>query len=300
MKILPPLPGRKIPSWRLEALTPRPCPVCRRENDADYLRPDRLEVSRCRGCGLFYVRAVPDAADLASLYETYWSDYRPRRPGKKQLFNFRPPFLAGLNKFIALKGAKVLDVGCGWGENLFYLKNAGAIGQGVEINKHASDFVKTGGFTVYDDDFLAVEFSDKFDVIIMADIIEHPPEPLRFLDKARSLLNNQGLLIIQTPNGYVNHRAPYDAHYFLKVDFEHLQFFNAECLRYISQQFPWQIEFLLTWGYPAFGIPGPEGGARSPWWTFGQRALSKIRRIPGLTDPWGVASYQLTIYLKNR
>ena len=299
MIILPPLPGRKIPPWRLDSLTTRPCPICRRDNEAGYLRPDRLEVSRCLGCGLFYVKTIPAPSELASIYETYWSDYRPRLRGKTPLFTSRPQFLTALKKFIDLKGAQVLDVGSGFGEILFYLKKVGAIGSGVEINQQASDYLKNHGLTVYNDDFLAVDFSDKFDVIIMADILEHPLEPHLFLDKALSLLNNQGLLIIQTPNGYVNHHAPYDDHYFLKVDFEHLQFFNAECFRYLSQQLPWRIEFLLTWDYPAFGIPGPEGGAKSRWWTFLQRARSKMQRIPCLTDPWGVASYQLTIYLRK-
>jgi len=299
MITLPPLPGRKIPSWRLDSLTVRPCPICRKDNAAVYLRPDRLEVSRCLGCGLYYVRTIPAPSELAALYETYWSDYRPGRPGKQQLCNFRPPFLTALNKFIDLKGAKVLDVGSGLGENLFYLKKVGALGRGVEINKQASDFVNRHGITVYNDDFLSVDFNEKFDVIIMADILEHPVEPLQFLHKAWSLLDNQGLLVIQTPNGYINHHAPYDDHYFLKVDFEHLQFFNAACFHHISQQLSLEIEFLLTWGYPAFGVPGPEGGARSRGWTFWQRARSKIKRIPWLTDLWGVATYQLTIYLKK-
>jgi hypothetical protein len=48
----------------------------------------------------------------------------------------------------------------------------------------------------------------------MADILEHAVDSQLFLDKAWSLLHNQGLLIIQTPNGYVNRNAPYDYYYF--------------------------------------------------------------------------------------
>ena len=97
--------------------------------------------------------------------------------------------------------AKVLDVGCGFGRILDCLLSGGYRNiKGVEINPETVRANQLRGLDcVTVDEFNRTE--DKFDVILMSQIIEHfLPEALRdFIDAYLDRLVPGGILVIATP-----------------------------------------------------------------------------------------------------
>lgn len=103
------------------------------------------------------------------------------------------------------KGVSIVDLACGGGKLLHYLKERGYhCLQGVDISPEQVRLARQVIPEVIESDILdfLVEHRDRFDVILGLDIIEHfhKDEALRFLDGCCSALKLGGRLILQTPN----------------------------------------------------------------------------------------------------
>jgi ubiquinone/menaquinone biosynthesis C-methylase UbiE len=118
---------------------------------------------------------------------------------------------------------KVLDTGCGWGTDLFYLNSLyGSPGElslvGLDLSeeniKFCNEAKNARGITNMS--FLKgnveeLEFADEsFDVVICSELLEHLPDQGRAIGQMKRVLKQGGSLIITTPN---------KANYFLKVAF---------------------------------------------------------------------------------
>ncbi|MES1173869.1 MAG: bifunctional glycosyltransferase/class I SAM-dependent methyltransferase [Myxococcales bacterium] len=94
--------------------------------------------------------------------------------------------------------ARVLDVGCGQGELGYLLKQKGHHVTGVDW---APPKFQLDSFTQADIGAgLPKSISDTFDVVILADVLEHMPEPLKLLDDVRQRLNPGGSVLVSLPN----------------------------------------------------------------------------------------------------
>ena len=125
------------------------------------------------------------------------------------------------------KGESLLEVGCAPGA---FLREATASGYscvGVEPCKAHIEFIEEeSGCPVYHGFFENIDIIGSFDTIVAMDVLEHVPEPERFIDKALSLLKDGGRIILMLP-------AIYDDCEFDDRQFhpEHLHLFSQEHLR---------------------------------------------------------------------
>lgn len=105
-----------------------------------------------------------------------------------------------------LRSKKILDLGCGAGRlSLFASKYANEV-LGIDYVEKAISFATNFAkitnrnnvkFTVADlDDFSG----EKFDVILISDVLQHVDKPLQTLKKSHKLLKNNGIVIISIPN----------------------------------------------------------------------------------------------------
>ena len=105
------------------------------------------------------------------------------------------------------KGEKILDVGCSQGITSILLGREGKNVLGIDLNDEAIEFAKKSleneseitkkyvKFKVAN--FMDYDFKDeKFDSIILAEILEHLTDPERFIEKASKLLSQDGRVII--------------------------------------------------------------------------------------------------------
>lgn len=153
----------------------------------------------------YYVEPMPKREALEHHYrEKYYSDLK--RASNKGMHmdaeeaSFQLTYYE-IKQFIKQHVCKsqpaILDVGCGSGlflQQLFednYQKLAG------------TDFSRqfqSEEIEFFAGDFLEINFSQKYDFIMLNNVLEHVPDPGGFLKKSYTLLNKGGVVRIQVPN----------------------------------------------------------------------------------------------------
>lgn len=100
------------------------------------------------------------------------------------------------------EGGRALDIGCGNGSYLSYLKHYGWSVAGVEMSHAAAGMAKEAfGIDVFVGNVRDAGFSaHSFDFVHMSHVIEHVPDPVDVLRTVSGLLKPTGSLYIETPN----------------------------------------------------------------------------------------------------
>jgi SAM-dependent methyltransferase len=96
----------------------------------------------------------------------------------------------------------VLDVGCGNGFFLNYLRKRGWKTQGVEASKSTAKMAEQDfGLDVFNGNLQDARFADcSFDVIYFSYSLEHMFDPPSVLEKARQFLKDDGLIVVSVQN----------------------------------------------------------------------------------------------------
>ncbi len=101
------------------------------------------------------------------------------------------------------RACRILDVGCGGGNLLKELQDAGHDVVGLEPDPAARQVAIDRGLTVYDgsaENYPAELEKESFDVIIMIHVLEHTIDPILALQSANSVLKMGGVFVVETPN----------------------------------------------------------------------------------------------------
>jgi 2-polyprenyl-3-methyl-5-hydroxy-6-metoxy-1,4-benzoquinol methylase len=97
---------------------------------------------------------------------------------------------------------KVLDIGCGNGlVRLQIEKYTNWISDGIDIDYDAlqSNVNLLGNTYLYDIQEKIIDFKNKYDIILLFDVLEHIHDKIEFLDAVLFHLKQDGLLIINVP-----------------------------------------------------------------------------------------------------
>lgn len=99
------------------------------------------------------------------------------------------------------KGDSVLDIGCYTAELPDFLPE-GIFYSGVDFDDEAVKIAKSNGLNVMKVNFEdeVINYKEKFDLIIAAEILEHLKDPARMMRQIKDLLKNKGIVVISLPN----------------------------------------------------------------------------------------------------
>lgn len=118
---------------------------------------------------------------------------------KTHLFSKLSPILMMLSQIAP--GSRLLEVGVGAGEFSAVAKEFLFDVTGLDIrSKYAEAVSEMLNIPVYTEDFQQFNSEESFDLLVMGDVIEHMQDPVAAIRKAHSLLSDQGVLWISTPN----------------------------------------------------------------------------------------------------
>ena len=191
----------------------------------------KFNIVRCKSCGLVYVNPRPTQDGMAQYYpeDSYYSyHFQDETTLKRRIRNYvleeqggyahsgkdsitvrlTGKIVATLTKnqvlmFVpSIPDGKALDVGCGCGELLFWLKKHGwSEVNGVEMSKGAADLAHQHGLNVFCGELVQAHYPDLyFDFITLNQVLEHMHDPMLTLKEVHRILKPDGLLLVGVPN----------------------------------------------------------------------------------------------------
>lgn len=186
----------------------QPCTVCGAVADSELLfdkttdgrGDDGIALYRCGSCNTVYLGRYNELYD-DGLY-AYYQKYQ----GKKKNETYNPltckSYLQVL-RLLALRGGgkSILDVGCGKGDFVDAALSEGYNVEGIELSQPAVDIAQGFGLPVAKLDFFSSKIQDSSrDAVTMFEVIEHLPDPVKFLRRAEMVVRPGGLIYLTTPN----------------------------------------------------------------------------------------------------
>lgn len=180
---------------------------------------------RCRNCAALWLDRVP-----ADLHAYYRADYYTHSPaaldGRIRAILIHAVLAArygfpatGLARFLApltrampidtgasrflrhIEGGKLLDVGCGSGDFVEFLRSYRWDVQGIEPDEQSAHICASRGIkTIHSDAESAVLPTDYFDAITLHHSLEHMRNPAAVITRLVPALKSGGSIVVVTPN----------------------------------------------------------------------------------------------------
>jgi 2-polyprenyl-3-methyl-5-hydroxy-6-metoxy-1,4-benzoquinol methylase len=195
------------------------CPVCSstktkfllfafHAHGKDALDKKKFDYFQCKGCQTVF---LVNTKYTKKYYETYYNfeGYYPESMGfKKSLEKLFDIYSQKKKQDIITSSIKkngkkirILDVGAGKGKFLSSLDSSEFERYGIELDKKSYEICRKEKLAVYNEDILKRDFKkEKFTVITLWHVIEHIPNPQKLLKKLYAILDDEGIIVISTPN----------------------------------------------------------------------------------------------------
>lgn len=193
--------------------SPRACLACgatRSElwavaHDVEYrTTDDEFSYLRCEACGVLFIDPVPEGR-LSEIYPSNYYSYAT--PGSSPVHAVKDwldrRFFRSILERVDEQELAVLDVGGGAGWELKALRDTDERvkkTQVVDLDPGAQELAKANGHSYFCGRIEDFESDQRFDVILLLNLIEHVRDPRRVLEKVCALLAPGGLVVVKTPN----------------------------------------------------------------------------------------------------
>ena len=176
------------------------CKICNSSNCKFAFNAKGFELFKCENCNFVFVEPLPSNEIIADIYRSEYFD-----KGKyiddfatKMEYNRRIKLIQNA----ILGRSKILDFGCASGDFVNFTGEKYQI-FGVDISDDAIHLAKKkypqfGSRFLFFKDFDCS--NEKFDAIVLWDVIEHVKNPTETLKNLKKYLNKNGVFILSTPN----------------------------------------------------------------------------------------------------
>ncbi len=192
----------------VEVNSVKKCPACGAKDAKNFLSapdPDNLFTSsfillRCRSCDLVF---LGETVKSDSLYSRNY--YRAPKLIMNPFFDMGLYFFI-LDRFKLIKRykagtGKILDIGCGDGSFLSFMKKRGWQAFGIDSSASTCDYMNAKNLVLIGQDFLESPIDkESMDVVTYWYSFEHLSNPVEYLQKTYRVLKNDGILIVSVPN----------------------------------------------------------------------------------------------------
>lgn len=204
---------------------------------------------------------MPTPAEISSFYPDDYSAYHevsiPKRHGFTRLavlrykyhythLNVPRPFMllapvvysfSHRNAVQFVPDGRGLDIGCGNGQFILNMNSLGWQFEGVEFNPLGVKVCHKAGLKVFHGELHAAKFEgNTFDLVSARHLIEHIPDPNKFIGEIARILKKKGRLIIDTPNSEALGRKWFGTYWFANEVPRHLILFNPNNLSLLIER----------------------------------------------------------------
>ena len=251
---------------------------------------------KCGSCGHTTVSPELTSNEISTLY----TEYYPRNEMPAEI-NTKAIIASKTKIFLEGKGtachynvppkSRCLDIDCGFGKSLFYLKHNQCEAYGVEADENVLKMAKKYDLNIKVGLFEPTDYKNEFfDYITMSQVLEHMVNPVETIKGVHDILKPNGHLVFSVPNSqsimakffkrkWINWYIPYHQQHFTKESIIKLAQecgFEVESIKIITPT-PWliyQINHLMI--YPKQGKP-------SIFWSYSYKKALYFKIIFGIT-----------------
>ena len=245
----------------------RNCQICGNQKFSNYittrdyfLSQEDFSIVRCSNCGFLYTHPRPDLEALHRYYQS--EEYISHSTTNKNLLTSIYIYIRkqSIKTKIALlykniKPNKALDFGCGTGEFLYYLSKKGIHTKGIELNESARSFATENyNLKIYKSLETLPENENNFDAITLWHSLEHVYNLNSTLDKIKSILNKEGILIIAVPNFEAKDAKLYGKFWAAYDVPRHLYHFNKNSIELLLRNHGFRLKHSVPLYFDAFYV----------------------------------------------
>lgn len=160
------------------------------------------DVVQCDSCSFVYVTPLPGEQFLYQHYQTYLPASDAHIAQWRTMMG--SIFQRSLDAIEARRShdkGTLLDIGCGYGFFLELARQGGWDVYGLEPCAHARAHAELKSLNVASEDLFTRAYKNEmFDVITLFYVLEHLPDPLKYLKEINRILKPGGLLLVRVPH----------------------------------------------------------------------------------------------------
>lgn len=179
--------------------------------DTRFGYPDTFHILHCSRCDFRQTDPPLSDEELGALYTNYYPRQLMDAEKIKASCDTRNDTRANIRRWfggILYKcfyhvpaGKRVLDIGCGNAQSLLFLKAQGADAYGIEEDRNVLPLANALDLHIEAGNIYESAYPDhSFDYILASQVLEHIPDPVRFLKAAKEKLAPGGKMILSFPN----------------------------------------------------------------------------------------------------
>lgn len=168
-----------------------------------------FSVDWCRSCGHCQMDPLPDSDTLRDLYEIHYN-FRGQETGRydrlrsflfsSYLYRLWMSIDGDISFYLKKGRGLLLDVGCNQGRGLDIYTGNGFKVEGLELNRVAAAEAQNRGYPVWVQTLETLSPGERYDVVVLSNVLEHSLDPFGMLSAVNSLLKKSGEVWISCPN----------------------------------------------------------------------------------------------------
>ncbi|MBI2064464.1 MAG: class I SAM-dependent methyltransferase [Candidatus Yanofskybacteria bacterium] len=217
------------------------CLLCGKSRAKEFLEYENYKLFDCLSCGLVSPNIDLEKLKSLEIYDdpAYIKDatreildtynYRKGQYAPERLNYILQKTKLSPNKI------KLLDLGCGPGYFLSYLKNKKIKYKGLELANFLVKICKQKNLNVEGSD-LRKEVSQSYNVITMFDVLEHLTDPVGLFKDLNNKIVKGGYVLAYTPNIHSLAYSLMKERQNTLYPFQHLAFFDNKSLNYLAKK----------------------------------------------------------------
>lgn len=201
------------------------------------------DIVRCRQCGHMQLEQMPEGELLDLAYgEAHSTDYIEEEAGQRASAQVT---LASIERH--LRPGRLLDLGCWVGFLLDEARTRGWHAMGVEPSVFASRYARERlGLDVQTADLFGLDLQlGRFDAVVLADVLEHLPDPGRALDRIATLAKPEAVLHLALPDAGSRVARLLGPRWWSVIP-THVQYFTRHSVSVLLARHGWEVLALRT------------------------------------------------------
>lgn len=230
------------------------CPICGSGKNRFFCQKNKYDIYNCQSCQTAFVWPTPE--NLSEIYQEFYfkgdtnginkfgyTDYESDKAA------MRETFIIYLDKISKLsKGRKIFDIGAATGFFLDLAREKGWQTSGIEISDYAAKIAGQKGHEVFLGGLKDLEINEKYDVVTMWDVLEHLPDPKGSIKVIYNVLNENGILAINTINKSSSWARFWGKNWQAILPPEHLFYYSEKSLKILIEDNGFKILEQLSIG----------------------------------------------------